>query len=582
MYFKNKKDTNIDSEFGDGNLFSKIVQFVYKYKDYFVIGFILLIILVVGIIMIIDYNVTNYLYLNGEDNITIYQGTDYIEPGYVAYNSKKVDLSKQVRVVSTLNNNKVGIYEITYSINDVVKKRRITVVDRPQEYIYIYLKPVKNNIDVYLKKGDDYIEPGYQVFSNTGKTLTNEVKITGSVDTSKVGNYKLVYSVVDSSGVTVSVSRTVIVMDADVSLSLNNDNYTNGDVNIEILVVDNYFDYIILPNGNKVTDSSYSYKVSNNGVYKFMVYSKKGLMKEASIEVKNIDRKAPTGSCEARINSNSSVITINAKDVSGIKKYSYNGKDYNSNMIKLSFRVDNASVTIYDNAGNSSVVNCKTIVTVPASSSSKPASSSSKPASSSSKPASSSSKPASSSSKPSNTKPIIDNGGSRVIFIGDSRTVLMYSYVANTWENNSYSTGGINQVGNDLFVAQGSMGLSWMQSTAIPAVEKYFTRGVSIVILMGVNDLRNQDKYIEYLNSNVSKWTKNGARVYFVTVNPCDGEYASMNTGINNFNDNLKKNLSNKVGWINTHDNLQFKTLDGLHYNEETSIKIYNFIKSKL
>ena len=64
MYFKDRNDTNIDSEFDDGNLFSKIVQFVYKYKDYFIIGFIVLIILVVGIIMIIDNNVTT-IYMRG-------------------------------------------------------------------------------------------------------------------------------------------------------------------------------------------------------------------------------------------------------------------------------------------------------------------------------------------------------------------------------------------------------------------------------------------------------------------------------------------------------------------------------------
>ena len=182
----------------------------------------------------------------------------------------------------------------------------------------------------------------------------------------------------------------------------------------------------------------------------------------------------------------------------------------------------------------------------------------------------------------SNVKPIVDNGGSRVIFIGDSRTVQMYSYVANTWQNNSYSTGGITQVGNDLFVAQGSMGLSWMQNTGIPASKKYFTKGVSVVILMGVNDLRNQDNYIDYLNSNVSSWTANGAKVYFVTVNPCDGNYAHMNTRINTFNTNLKNKLSKKIGWINTHDNLTFKTVDGLHYNKDTSIKIYNYIKNKV
>ena len=182
----------------------------------------------------------------------------------------------------------------------------------------------------------------------------------------------------------------------------------------------------------------------------------------------------------------------------------------------------------------------------------------------------------------SNVKPIVDNGGSRVIFIGDSRTVQMYSYVANTWKNNSFSTGGITQVGNDLFVAQGSMGLSWMKETGIPAAKKYFTKNVSIVILMGVNDLRNQDNYISYLNANVSSWTSNGAKLYFVSVNPCDGSYEHMNTRIKEFNLKLKNNLSNKIGWINTHDNLTFKTVDGLHYNKDTSIKIYNYIKNKV
>ena len=172
--------------------------------------------------------------------------------------------------------------------------------------------------------------------------------------------------------------------------------------------------------------------------------------------------------------------------------------------------------------------------------------------------------------------------GSGIIFIGDSRTVQMYSYLANTWSNNTYSKAGVIKYGNDLFIAQGSMGLDWMKSTGIPAAKKYFTKGVSIVILMGVNDLRNQEKYIEYLNSNVSSWTSNGAKLYFVTVNPCDGDYSHMNSKIKTFNSKLKSKLSNKIIWINTHDNLKFKTTDGLHYDKDTSVKIYNYIKNKV
>lgn len=362
MYFKDRKDTNIDEEFEDSNLLSRIIRFINNHKVILVVGLVVFIILVFGIILFFNgnrFNVTNYLTLNGEDNITIYKGSDYIEPGYIAYNSKNDDLSSEVKIVSTLNNDKVGEYEITYSIYDIVKKRKVTVVEKPKEYVYIYLTPVENSVDIYLKKGEEYVEPGYQVFSSAGKTLTSDVKIIGSVDTSKVGNYKLVYSVVDTSGITISATRTVIVMDSDIKLSLSSNKYTNGDVNINILVIDNYFDYIVLPNDNKITDSSYSYKVSSNGVYNFKVYNKKGFVKEASIEVKNIDREAPNGSCTIDYNSKGSTITVNATDVSGIKKYIYNGKDYNSNVITLSSYIDDAKVTVYDNAGNSSVVGCK-------------------------------------------------------------------------------------------------------------------------------------------------------------------------------------------------------------------------------
>lgn len=171
---------------------------------------------------------------------------------------------------------------------------------------------------------------------------------------------------------------------------------------------------------------------------------------------------------------------------------------------------------------------------------------------------------------------------SKIIFIGDSRTVQMYSYLASTWNNNTYSKAGVIQYDNNLFVAQGSMGLDWMKNTGVPAAKKYFSNGVSIVILMGVNDLYNQDKYIEYLNSNVDSWLSSGSKIYFVTVNPCDGSYSHMNSKIKTFNSKLKSKISKKIGWINTHDNLTFKTTDGLHYDKNTSIKIYNYIKNKV
>ena len=90
------------------------------------------------------------------------------------------------------------------------------------------------------------------------------------------------------------------------------------------------------------------------------------------------------------------------------------------------------------------------------------------------------------------------------IFIGDSRTVHMKLAV------NS----------KDIWSCKSAMGLDWMKSTGVPNVENQITTGTAVIILMGVNDLFNADKYITYINQKTSEWRNKGARVYFVSVNP--------------------------------------------------------------
>lgn len=177
------------------------------------------------------------------------------------------------------------------------------------------------------------------------------------------------------------------------------------------------------------------------------------------------------------------------------------------------------------------------------------------------------------------------SNANKVIFLGDSRTVQMYAHLVGSWSNANYSSGGVHVVGNDVFVAQGAQGLKWMQSTGIPEATHYFGPGSALVILMGVNDLSNIEKYISYLNSNVNSWVGTGTKVYFVSVNPCDGSRSSMNSRISDFNMKLSSRLPNGVTWIDTNGYLMssgYTTTDGLHYNKDTSYKIYNYIKSKV
>lgn len=174
---------------------------------------------------------------------------------------------------------------------------------------------------------------------------------------------------------------------------------------------------------------------------------------------------------------------------------------------------------------------------------------------------------------------------SKVVFIGDSRTVQMYAYLNNNWNGANYSSGGVHEVGNDVYVAEGSMGLNWMKSTGIPAAQKYFTSGSAIVILMGVNDLSNADNYVNYVNQNVGAWEQNGSSVYFASVTPCTGNYSHLNSKINDFNSKVKSGLSNNVGWIDTSSQLNANNIvssDGLHYGKSTYQIIYNYIKTSV
>lgn len=356
MYFNNKFDTNINNQFDKKSTFN-LLNMIKKYK-WFIFIIIAIILLIMMFLYFFDRDTGNYLELVGEENIILYQGTDYIEPGFKAYNSKDIDLTSDVDISSNLDVSTVGEYEISYTLNDIVKTRKIVIVEKPKVYTFIRLNAINNNINIYLKLGEEYNDPGYKVYSSTGENLNNKAKVTGTVDTSKKGNYKIVYSLVDSDGVTITASRIVTVMDTEINLYLSTSEYTNNDVTININVIDEYFDYIILPDNSKISKNTYSYKVSKNGTYTFKTYSTKGVTKEQSIIVNNIDKELPTGSCSGSYKDGVSTINISAKDDIGVKKYEIDGITYTNSKINISKELTSVTVKVYDKAGNMKVISC--------------------------------------------------------------------------------------------------------------------------------------------------------------------------------------------------------------------------------
>lgn len=169
------------------------------------------------------------------------------------------------------------------------------------------------------------------------------------------------------------------------------------------------------------------------------------------------------------------------------------------------------------------------------------------------------------------------------IFIGDSRTVGMYYSIYGGNE-----TDGIQTKASDgtVWSAETSQNLDWMKDTGIPNVQNEITQGSNIIILMGVNDLYNDSRYIETINEKANEWKDLGANTYFVSVNPVDDTkaaskgYSQKTNTVEDFNNKIKAGLNENVHYIDTYSQIKssFSTTDGLHYNKETYKNIYDLI----
>lgn len=160
-----------------------------------------------------------------------------------------------------------------------------------------------------------------------------------------------------------------------------------------------------------------------------------------------------------------------------------------------------------------------------------------------------------------------------LIFIGDSRTVGMHMAVSS--EDDS----------SNVWSCKDSMGYDWMVSTGVPDVEQKISSNTDVVILMGVNDPGHVDKYVDYINEKAKEWRTEGARTWFVSVNPVDDSRSPMikNAHIEAFNETMQEDLVD-VGYIDTYDDIltTFSSPDGIHYYNSTYEEIYHDILDRV
>ncbi len=158
----------------------------------------------------------------------------------------------------------------------------------------------------------------------------------------------------------------------------------------------------------------------------------------------------------------------------------------------------------------------------------------------------------------------------KYIFVGDSRYVAMSEYAQ------AY----------DVFFCENGVGLYFLKNRMDKIVEAS-DDNTRIIIGLGVNDAgAGNTGYIEAI---MDLCGRTDAEVYYMLVNPVSDSacaangYSLTNSMVDRFNTSMIEGLSDtEVKIIDTNTYLTsngYNTFDGLHYDNETTEKIYNFIK---
>ena len=241
-----------------------------------------------------------------------------------------------------------------------------TPTPTPQPETSILTLNLKGEKQMTVIKGQPFEDPGYTAHDSNEGDLTDKVVVEGTVDYNTVGTYKITYRITNSNKAKTERTRTVTVIeDLEITIDYSPKELTNSDVTINIKITGNCLDSIIDPKGNTIKAREAQFKVNANSEYKFTIKRTDGSTIDKTVKIDNIDKKKPTGTCKSTITTNKTSIVVNAKDESGIIKYTYNyngkTKDSTSSTYTVNESVSNVTVTIYDKAGNSEKITCNKI-----------------------------------------------------------------------------------------------------------------------------------------------------------------------------------------------------------------------------
>jgi hypothetical protein len=154
--------------------------------------------------------------INGIEPKTIVAGTTFdIMEGVTATDNIDGDVTGNITFDDqTFENNAPGTYEIYYFVSNsaglyTTEKRIITVTPASTPS-----KPIIRNVDKVIVLEGNPTDVNYNVkaFDTIDGDITSKMKVVGTVDSSKVGEQTVTYTVTNSNNLTTAVNRTFLVL----------------------------------------------------------------------------------------------------------------------------------------------------------------------------------------------------------------------------------------------------------------------------------------------------------------------------------------------------------------------------------
>lgn len=160
---------------------------------------------VTRVVKVRDLTPPKLILKDSSKTVNICPGSEYKEEAYSAYDNYDKDITEKVKVTKSEDNVKYAV--VDNSGNYTVIRKKIKKKDNKSPVIKL-----KSNDTIFVYLNEEFKDPGYEVSDNCDKSIKEKVKVEGSVDTSTLGSYKLVYKVRDTSGNSEEKERVVNVV----------------------------------------------------------------------------------------------------------------------------------------------------------------------------------------------------------------------------------------------------------------------------------------------------------------------------------------------------------------------------------